>query len=161
MSSMRHESDLALREDSLTRATTDRVQLCKPAVKQPRGTSDEKVYDFSVSIERGRYHMVGVVREACCAGVTGYNSSGDFAALYSQTTGWNRHRGSVCQWLSIVREMVDGHLGWSSTDHACPRAARTFLVRCLGMRRGMALGCTSSRTRSTGAVGVRRHRTQV
>ena len=31
MSSMRHESDLVLREDSLTRATTSLVQLCKPA----------------------------------------------------------------------------------------------------------------------------------
>ena len=49
----------------------------------------EKVYDFSVSIERGWYHMVGVAR------VTIYHSSGEFAALYSHTTGWNRHRGSA------------------------------------------------------------------
>ena len=56
---MRHESDLALREDSPTRATTGLVHLCKPSVKQPLGTSDEKVYDFSVSIERGRYQIVG------------------------------------------------------------------------------------------------------
>ena len=56
---LRHESDLVLREDSLTRATTSLVQLCKPAVKQPSGTSDEKVYDFSVSIERGLYQIVG------------------------------------------------------------------------------------------------------
>ena len=59
MSSMRHESDLALREDSLIRVTTSLVQLCKPDVKQTLGMSDEKVYDFSVSIERGRYQMVG------------------------------------------------------------------------------------------------------
>ena len=59
MSLIRHEWGLALREDSLTRATTGLVQLCKPVVKQPLGTSDEKVYDFSVSIERGRYQMVG------------------------------------------------------------------------------------------------------
>ena len=58
MSSMRHGSDLVLREDSLTRVTTGRVQLCKPAVKQTLGMSDEKVYDFSVSIERGRYQTV-------------------------------------------------------------------------------------------------------
>ena len=58
MSSMRHESDLVLREDSLTRVTTGLVQLCKPAVKQTLGMSDEKVYDFSVSIERGRYQTV-------------------------------------------------------------------------------------------------------
>ena len=59
MSSMRHESDLVLREDSLTRATTGLVHLCKSAVKQTLGMSDEKVYDFSVSIERVRYQMVG------------------------------------------------------------------------------------------------------
>ena len=34
MSSMRHESDLVLREDSLTEATTGVDQLCKSAVKQ-------------------------------------------------------------------------------------------------------------------------------
>ena len=59
MSSMRHESDLALREDSLAWVTTGLVQLCKSAVKQTLGMCDEKVYDFSVSIERGRYQMVG------------------------------------------------------------------------------------------------------
>ena len=57
MSSMQHESDLVLREDSLT--TTGLVQLCKSVVKQTLGMSDEKVYDFSVSIERVRYQMVG------------------------------------------------------------------------------------------------------
>ena len=56
---MRYESDLALREDSLTRATTGLVQLCKSVVKQTLGMSDEKVYDFSVSIERGRFQTVG------------------------------------------------------------------------------------------------------
>ena len=40
-----------------------------------------KVYDFSVSIEGGRCHM------ACVARFTMYHSSGDFAALYSHTTG--------------------------------------------------------------------------
>ena len=59
MSSMRHESDLVLREDTLTGATTSLVQLCKSVVKQTLGMSDENVYDFSVSIERGRYHKVG------------------------------------------------------------------------------------------------------
>lgn len=59
MSSMRHESDLVLREDSLTGVTTGLVHLCKSAVKQTLGMSDEKVYDFSVSIERLRYQMVG------------------------------------------------------------------------------------------------------
>ena len=60
MSSMRHESDhLVLREDSLTRATTGLVKLCQPVVKHKLGMSYEKVYDFSVSIERGRYQMVG------------------------------------------------------------------------------------------------------
>ena len=52
MSSMRHESDIALLEDSLTRATTGLVQLCKPAVRHTLGMSDEKVYDFCVSIRK-------------------------------------------------------------------------------------------------------------
>ena len=58
-------------------------------------SGDEKVYKYSVSIERGSYHMVGVAPEACCASVNTYLSEGDFAALYSHTTGWNRHRGSA------------------------------------------------------------------
>ena len=44
-------------------------------------TTFPMVYDFSTSIEGGRYHMAGV---AC---FTLYHSSGDFAALHSHTTG--------------------------------------------------------------------------
>ena len=36
---------------------------------------DEKVYEFSVSIESGRYHMVGVAPEAFCEVVNTYHSS--------------------------------------------------------------------------------------
>ena len=49
-----------------------------------------KVYEFPVSIESGRCHMVGVAPEACCADVNTYHSSGSFAARYSHTAGWNR-----------------------------------------------------------------------
>ena len=71
-------------------------------------TGDEKEYEFSVSIKSGRYHVVGVAAEACCADVSTYHPS---AALYSHTAGWNRD--------SVVREVVEGHSGWSFTDHAC------------------------------------------
>ena len=57
--------------------------------------SGENVYEFSVVIEEGTYHMVGVAPEACCVGVHTYYSSGNFAALYSHTNGWDRHRGSA------------------------------------------------------------------
>ena len=55
----RYHARGASREDSFAGVTTGLVQLCKSAVKQTLGMSDEKVYDFSVSIERGRYQMVG------------------------------------------------------------------------------------------------------
>ena len=50
-------------------------------------SSDEKVYEFSVSIQSGRCHLVGVAPEACCTDVSAYHSSGSFAALYSHTAG--------------------------------------------------------------------------
>ena len=50
-------------------------------------TGNEKVFQFSASIKSGRYHMVGVAPEACCADVNTYHSS---AALYSHTVSWNR-----------------------------------------------------------------------
>ena len=51
-------------------------------------TGNEKVYGFSVSIKSGRYQMVGVAPEACCAAVNTYHSSGSFEALYSHTASW-------------------------------------------------------------------------
>ena len=51
-------------------------------------TGNEKVHEFSVSIEGGRYYMVWVRPEACCAHVTTYHSSRSFAALYSHTAGF-------------------------------------------------------------------------
>ena len=50
-------------------------------------TDDERVHEFSVSIESSRYHMVGVAPEACCADVNTYHPS---TALYSHTLSWNR-----------------------------------------------------------------------
>jgi len=56
---------------------------------------DVSRYSFSALISKGTYHMIGVAPALCCRGVSTYHSSGNFAALYSHTKGWNRHRGSA------------------------------------------------------------------
>merc|ERR1719345_49462 len=82
-------------------------------------------YSFQVLISKGTYHQIGVAPEACCAGVnTAENYSGNFAALYSHTDGWNRVRGSATYVGSPSRSKW-----WSGTwDHA-PKTMNV-IVRC-------------------------------
>ena len=60
------------------------------------------MYEFSVSVQNGRYHMVGVAPEDCCAGVNTYHSSAD---LYSHTASWNKD-GSPFLGTSGIRALV-------------------------------------------------------
>lgn len=57
---------------------------------------DTSEYKFSASIQ-GTYHMIGVAPETCCHGQSTYTSTSNdkFAALYSHSAGWNRHRGAA------------------------------------------------------------------
>ena len=83
-----------------------------------------------MSTESGRYHVVGVVPEACCADVNTHHSSGSFAALYSHTAGWNRDRDSARTVGSPSYEKPQHVLGsWTVTaDSSCRGARRQVTV---------------------------------
>ena len=68
---------------------------------------DEKVYEFSVPIQSGRYHMVGVAPEACCADVSKYHS---FTPKQLVETGNETLLG---QWGLLRTRNGEGHLGWA------------------------------------------------
>lgn len=53
-------------------------------------------YEWTVTIEKGNHHQIGIAQSGWSGSGTSTSSSSDkFAFLYSHSTGWNRHRGAA------------------------------------------------------------------
>jgi len=65
--------------------------------KQPMCVGGEKsTYTFTVTINKGNHHQIGIaLGNWNGAGTSSSSSSDKFALLYSHSSGWNRHRGAA------------------------------------------------------------------
>merc|ERR1719350_1082366 len=58
--------------------------------------SQESAYEWTINIDKGTYHQVGIALEGWNGqGTSSTSADNKFAYLYSHSSGWNRHRGAA------------------------------------------------------------------
>ena len=78
---------------------------------QPLCTYSSALYEWTVSVEKGKHHQVGIaLRDWNGLGTDKSGSSEQFAFLYSYTSGWDRHRGAA-----TPEGAPDSSTWWSGT----------------------------------------------